>query len=253
MLVIAGHDPTGGAGIIADAQAISAMGAHPVTVVSALTEQDTRRVSGFEVVDAELVLRQIETLTKDINFAAVKVGMLASNSLVQAVAPVLRNLQIPIVFDPVLASGAGDSLADDGLVDVICESLLPYVEIVTPNIPELFCLTGLDNKQTSEQFDAAARCLLKTGVKHVLLTGTHAKSVDVCNRLYPLNKSYVWPRLEGEFHGSGCTLSSAISALLANGAPLETAVEEAQEFVWNSLANAYRISGGQSIPRRDQR
>jgi len=253
VLVIAGHDPTGGAGIVADAQAIRSMGAHPVTVISALTDQNTNRVSSFEAVDTELVLRQIETLTKDINFKAVKVGMLASNSLVQAVAPVLQKLQIPIVFDPVLASGAGDSLADDGLVDVICEFLLPHVEIVTPNTPELFCLTGLDNKETPEQFELAARSLLKTGVKYVLLTGTHATSVDVCNRLYPLNKCYVWPRLEGEYHGSGCTVSSTLSALLANGAPLEIAVKEAQEFVWNSLVNAYRISNGQSIPCRDGR
>lgn len=252
MLVIGGHDPTGGAGIIADAQVIFALGVHPVTVISALTEQDTNRVRSFEVVDTALVLRQIETLTQDIKFAAIKIGMLASATMVKALTPMLRNLQIPIVLDPVLASGVGDSLADEGLVETICESLLAHVEIVTPNLPELFCLTGTDAKQSPEQLDAAANTLLQTGVKHVLLTGTHAVTADVCNRLYPLNKSYVWPRLKGEYHGSGCTLSSAISALLANGASVEMAVEEAQEFVWNSLAHAYQISGGQCIPRRNQ-
>ncbi|MBT5031825.1 MAG: hydroxymethylpyrimidine/phosphomethylpyrimidine kinase [Proteobacteria bacterium] len=259
VLVIAGHDPTGGAGVVADAQTISALGAHPVTLISAHTIQDTQGVNSYQPVPPELVVQQLETLKADMEFAAVKLGMLANKSLVEAIVPVIQSLNTPIVFDPVLASGAGDSLSDDGLVEVLCKVLLPQVKIVTPNLPELFCLTHMKAQEddaaekTPDQQKAAVRKLLEGGVEHVLLTGGHAKSKDVVNRLYPADKGYAWPRLEGEYHGSGCTLASAIAALLANGVSIEYAVEEAQEFTWQSLVGAYRISSGQSIPLRIRR
>ena len=259
VLVIAGHDPTGGAGVVADAQTISALGAHPVTLISALTNQDTQGVNSYQAVPPELVVQQLETLKADMEFAAVKLGMLANKNLVEALAPAIQSLNVPIVFDPVLASGAGDSLSDNGLVEALCEVLLPQVKIVTPNLPELFCLAhvkaqkdGAAEKMLDQQ-KAAVTKLLEGGVEHVLLTGGHAKSEDVVNRLYPADKEYAWPRLEGEYHGSGCTLASAIAALLATGVSIEYAVEEAQEFTWQSLVGAYRISNGQSIPLRNQR
>ena len=259
VLVIGGHDPTSGAGVVADAQTISALGAHPVTLISAHTNQDTQRVNSFQAVPPELVLQQLKTLKADMEFAAVKLGMLANKYLVEAIAPAIQSLNAPIVLDPVLASGAGDSLSDDGLVEVLCKVLLPQVKIVTPNLPELFCLAHVkvqkdgDAEKAPDQQKAAVTKLLEGGVGHVLLTGGHAKSKDVVNRLYPADKEYVWPRLEGEYHGSGCTLASAIAALLATGVSIEYAVEEAQEFTWQSLVRAYRISTGQSIPLRSQR
>ena len=244
MLIIAGHDPTGGAGIVADAQTVTSLGAHPVTVCTALTVQDTNDVKRFQPTGPELVDEQLEVLLADIEFKAVKVGMLGSAEIAGIVKNRIAGLGLPLVLDPVLASGAGSSLSDEAVVGAIRHELLSMTELLTPNTHELKLLGETDDPEQ------AAANIISAGARQVLVTGTHDDTDDVINRLYPDGREYRWPRLGPEFHGSGCTLSTAAAALLARGLELPLAVAEAQEFTWQALVRAYRVSAHQMIPAR---
>ena len=248
VLAIGGHDPTGGAGIIADSQAIAAQGCHPLTLVTALTAQDTRGAQAFWPVAPAQFRQQASLLLDDIPVAAIKLGMLATPGMVECVANLLVAWPgVPVVLDPVLAAGGGGTLQRDGLLAAITGQLLSHCHLVTPNTDESEALTG------SRDPDAAARRLARDGVDAVLITGTHAPGDTVINRLYRQGEpvqARAWPRLEGEFHGSGCTLASAIAALLARGHELEAAVDTAQAYTWQALADAFRPGHGQAIPGR---
>ncbi len=249
IMTIAGHDPTGGAGIQADIEAILSMGGHPVSVVTALTVQDTQRVSRFVPTDASLLIEQCRAVLEDMPIAAIKIGMIGSISNVEAIHSILRDYpQIPVVLDPVLRGGGGGNLAHEEMEDALVSMLLPLTTILTPNSIEARALAP-----EADTLDACAQELLDSGCKHVLITGSHENTRAVENRLYAerrLIDTFSWDRLPGEYHGSGCTLASAIAALLGQGLEPFTAIHEAQDYTWQTLKHGQRLGMGQLIPNR---
>ena len=241
VLTFAASDPTGGAGLQADVLTLAALGCHPLSVVTGLTVQDTRGVESLDAVDAALVERQAAKLLAETRVAAFKLGVLASAANARAVAGIVaRHPRVPLVLDPVLASGRGDPLAGDTVLESLLELIVPRATLATPNSLEAKRLGG-------------ERALLDRGCRYVLVTGTHAETKDVVNTLYDASgklREDRWPRLPGSYHGSGCTLASACAAHLAHGLAMGDAVREAQEFTWRSLRAGFRPADGQLIPWR---
>lgn len=255
VLTLAGSDPSGGAGIQADILTLAALGCHPLSVITALTVQDSASVQDIMVIDADWVNDQARMLLEDMPVAAFKVGLIGSVENVAVIAQLAADYpDVPLILDPVLASGGGDSFADDDLVAAMRDMLLPQVTLLTPNSVEARRLASDDpDEEFDLTLDACATRLLSLGCQHVLITGTHENTQDVVNTLYApdgLARSQSWERLAGSYHGSGCTLASALAALLANGLPLFEAVDEAQQYTYQTLVNAYRPGMGQHIPDR---
>ncbi len=255
VLTFAATDPSGGAGLQADLLTIASMGCHPLSVVTAVTIQDTRGVDDVSPIDAEWVADQARAVLEDMPVDAFKIGLLGSVENIAAIAEVISDYpDIPLVLDPVLASGRGDDLASEDMVDALCELLLPQTTILTPNSIEARRLVH-DEESDEENPDLGecAKRILQMGCEYVLVTGTHEQTPKVINTLYGARgvvSSDEWPRLPGIYHGSGCTLASAIAALLANGLPVADAVREAQEFTWQALQYGFRPGMGQHIPDR---
>lgn len=255
VLTFAASDPSSGAGMQADILTIASMGCHPLSVVTGITVQDTSGVEDIQAVDAELVIDQARTLLEDMPVAAFKIGLLGSVDNIAAIAEVIADYpDVPLVFDPVLASGRGDELANEDMLDALRELLLPQTTILTPNSMEARRLVvDEDNEEDDPSLSECAKRILGMGCEYVLITGTHEHTPKVVNTLYGergLLRSDDWPRLPGIYHGSGCTLASAIAALLANGLSMEDAVREAQEYTWEALKYGFRPGMGQHIPDR---
>ena len=255
VLTFAASDPSAGAGMQADILTIASMGCHPLTVVTAITVQDTSGVDDVQSVDAELVMNQARTVLEDMPVAAFKIGLLGSVENIAAIAEIISDYpDIPLVFDPVLSSGRGDELANEDMLDAMRELLLPQTTILTPNSLEARRLIqDEDNEEDNPDLAECAKRIIQLGCEYVLITGTHENTPKVVNNLYGehgLIRSDSWPRLPGIYHGSGCTLASAIAALLANGLPMEEAVREAQEYTWETLKYGFRPGMGQHIPDR---
>lgn len=255
VLTFAASDPTGGAGIQADLLTLASMGCHPLSVVTALTVQDTAGVEGVLPIDADWIADQARTLLEDMPVAAFKLGLMGSVEAIAAVAEIVSDYpDVPLVLDPVLASGRGDQLADEEMVDALSELLLPQTSVLTPNSLEARRLAQNDEDEADTPTLAeCARRLIEAGCEYVLVTGTHENTAQVENVLYGprgVVRSDRWQRLPGSYHGSGCTLASAIAANLANGLELAEAVREAQDYTWRSLAAGFRPGMGQYIPDR---
>ncbi len=251
VLVFAGHDPSGGAGIQADIEAIAAQGAHALPVITALTVQDNDHVYAVHAVDAQIILQQAMTLVAKIPIAAIKIGIVAHGKNAAAIANFIQKIQqqqpgLPVVLDPVLGSGQGDALALDDAVASL-QPLLKVATLITPNLPEAKRLAP-----TAQDAMAQAQALLAHRCKDVLIKGGHGSDEQVCNLWFGANgqRDWKWPRLPGEFHGSGCTLASAIAGQLAMGKDMRTSLQLAQDFSQRSLQQAYSITKGQLIPLR---
>ncbi|TCS33508.1 hydroxymethylpyrimidine/phosphomethylpyrimidine kinase [Paucimonas lemoignei] len=251
VLVFSGSDPSGGAGMQADVQAIAALGAHPLSVLTSLTVQDNDRVYAVHPVPAALLTQQAQVLIDKIDIAAVKIGIVGNRANAEAIAEIIQQLRqsrpdLPVVLDPVLASGHGDALALDDAVSTLAP-LMALATLVTPNLPEATVLSGGDRR-----IDSQAEVLLAQGCNHVLIKGGHAHDDKVVNRWFSGAefRSWTWPRLPGSFHGSGCTLAAATAALLASGKPMAEAIEDAQMYCHQALEHAYAIADGQLIPSR---
>ncbi|MFA6061381.1 MAG: hydroxymethylpyrimidine/phosphomethylpyrimidine kinase [Gallionella sp.] len=255
VMSFAATDPSGGAGLQADMLTIASMGCHPLSVVTAVTVQDTSGVEDVLPMEAEWVVDQARAMLEDVPVAAFKVGMLGSVENIVAIAEVLADYpDVPFVMDTVLASGRGDELTDDDMLDAMRELLIPQATILTPNSIEARRLAlDEDNEEDDPSLDECAKRILAMGCEYVLITGTHVQSAKVINTLYNehgIVRSDSWARLPGSYHGSGCTLASAIAALLAQGVEVEEAVKEAQEYTWQSLSAGFRPGMGQFIPDR---
>lgn len=255
VLTFAATDPSGGAGMQADLLTIASMGCHPLSVVTAITVQDTSGVDDLLPIDAEWVADQARAVLEDMPVNAFKIGLLGSVENIAAIAEIIADYpDIPLVLDPVLASGRGDELVDESMADALCELLLPQTTILTPNSIEARRLVhDEENDEDNPDLEECAKRLLQMGSEYVLITGTHEHTPKVANILYSergVVRSDEWPRLPGIYHGSGCTLASAIAALLANGLPMAEAVKEAQEFTWQTLQYGFRPGMGQHIPDR---
>jgi hydroxymethylpyrimidine/phosphomethylpyrimidine kinase len=256
-------DPTGGAGMQADLLTVASLGCHAASVITGFTVQDTTGVEEFVAIDADHVDDQARTILEDMPIAAFKIGVLGDVETVAAVAEIVSDYpDLPVILDPVLASGRGDVFADDDTLLAIRELLIPQVTVITPNSYEARRLAAIEEGADQDEpkaltLEAAAAKLIDWGVEFVLITGTHENTIEVVNQLYGeendtavLIRSDAWKRLPGSYHGSGCTLASAIAALLALGIDLEEAVRQAQDYTWKSLAAAFRPGMGQFIPDR---
>jgi hydroxymethylpyrimidine/phosphomethylpyrimidine kinase len=251
VLAFATSDPTGGAGLQADLLTLASLGCHPLSVLTAVSAQDTRGVEGLLAIEPEWIERQARLVLADIPAAAFKVGVLGSARNAQAIATILSaHPRTPVVLDPVLASGRGDALSDSETIKALRSALLPLATVLTPNSLEARRLA-----QAAPDADLAecARALTKLGCKYVLVTGTHESGAQVVNTLYGAGgalREDRWPRLAGEFHGSGCTLASALAAFLARGLTVEDAAQRAQAYTWKTLEAGFRPGQGQHLPNR---
>lgn len=255
VLVFAATDPSGGAGLQADIMTLSSMGCHPLSVVTAVTIQDTMGVDDVSAIDAEWVADQARCVLEDMPVAAFKLGLLGSIEQIAAIAEVVSDYpEVPLILDPVLASGRGDELVNEEMVVALRELLVPQTTILTPNSLEVRRLAAEDSEEGNEpDLAECARRLIASGCEYVLVTGTHENTPQVVNTLYGQNgvvRSDAWQRLPGSYHGSGCTLASAIAATIANGLEIAEAVKDAQEYTWQTLKAAFRPGMGQHIPDR---
>jgi hydroxymethylpyrimidine/phosphomethylpyrimidine kinase len=255
VLVFAATDPSGGAGLQADIMTLSSMGCHPLSVVTAVTIQDTMGVDDISPIDAEWVSDQARCVLEDMPVAAFKLGLLGNIEQIAAIAEVVSDYpEVPLILDPVLASGRGDELVNEEMVVALRELLVPQTTILTPNSLEVRRLAAEDSEEGDEpDLAECARRLIASGCEYVLVTGTHENTPQVVNTLYGQNgvvRSDAWQRLPGSYHGSGCTLASAIAATIANGLEIAEAVKDAQEYTWQTLKAAFRPGMGQHIPDR---
>src|SRR2546421_11454267 len=212
VMTFAASDPSGGAGIQADILTLASMGCHPLSVITAITVQDTMGVEALQPIDADWVADQARCLLEDMPVDAFKIGALGSVENIAAIAEILADYpDVPLVLDPVLASGRGDELASDEMMQAMRELLLPHATLLTPNSMEARRLADHDDDGEMSLAECAQR-LIAAGCAHVLVTGTHAVTPEVVNTLYGKSgvvRSDSWPRLSGKYHGSGCTLASA--------------------------------------------
>jgi hydroxymethylpyrimidine/phosphomethylpyrimidine kinase len=254
VLVFAATDPTGGAGLQADILTLASMGCHPLSVVTAITVQDTTGVDQILALDSEWVVEQARNVLEDMPVAAFKIGVLGSVEIISAVAEVVSDYpDVPLILDPVLASGRGDELATDEMVEAMRDLLIPQTTLITPNSIEARRLAASDDETDYPDLPECARRLIELGCEYVLITGTHENTAQVVNTLYGAEgvvRSDAWQRLPGSFHGTGCTLAAAVAATIANGLPIPEAIRDAQEFTWQTLKSAFRPGMGQHIPDR---
>ncbi len=248
-LVFAGHDPSGGAGLQADIEALASNGCHAATLVTCLTSQDTNNVYSIHSTPASQLIEQARTLLADISISAIKIGLVPSIEIAEAIHVLLQEFtHVPIVIDPVLRAGGGGSVQEDDTQDAMQSLLFPLATVLTPNGPEARRLAP-----NADTLDACGIALLDQGCEYVLISGGHEQGDQVTNKLYGNNRcleQFHWPRLDGEFHGSGCTLASSIAGLLAHGHEPHSAAREAQQYTWDSLKHAYPIGKGQLQPHR---
>jgi hydroxymethylpyrimidine/phosphomethylpyrimidine kinase len=238
-LTIAGSDSSGGAGIQADLKTFSAFGVYGASVITALTAQNTRGVTAVEPIAASFVAAQMEAVLSDLDVGAIKTGMLANKAVVETVADRLRvGPRRPLIVDPVMVATSGDVLLEPEAIDAIKHRLAPLATVITPNLAEAARM--LDAQEAASEAEAVeqARALLALGCGAVLLKGGHGKGEDAIDILCGAGgiERFVRPKVDtSHTHGTGCTLSAAIAALLAQGAGLEEAVGRAKDYVWQGL------------------
>ena len=248
VLTLAGVDPSGGAGIFADLKTFSALGAYGTGIVVALTAQNTQGVTGIHLVPAAFVAQQIDTLFADVRIDSAKVGMLANAELIATVSAGLRRHGVRrLVVDPVMVSKSGHHLLQPDAVEALRRELLPLAEVVTPNLPEAGVLLGRTEPRTIEEMRIAARDLHQFGSRFVLLKGGHldgAESIDILDdgtTQIELRSPRIATR---NTHGTGCTLSAAIAALLPQRATTADAVRDAKNYLTSAIAAADQLSVG---------
>ncbi|MBK5103720.1 MAG: hydroxymethylpyrimidine/phosphomethylpyrimidine kinase [Burkholderiales bacterium] len=229
------------------------MGCHALTVVTAITVQDTAGIEDVLPIEADWVSDQARVLLEDMPVAAFKIGLVGSVENCAAIAEVVSDYpDVPLIFDPVLASGRGDDIATEELIEAMREMLIPQTTIITPNSLEARRLAD-DGGEEEKSLEDCAKRILEMGCEYVLITGTHENTPQVINTLYGQQgviRSDSWQRLPDSYHGSGCTLAAAIAATLANGLDIPEAVREAQEYTWQTLNAGFRPGMGQHIPDR---
>lgn len=250
-LTIAGSDSGGGAGIQADLKTFAANGCYGMSVITALTAQNTQGVTGIHPVPVDFVARQLDAVLSDLGADAVKIGMLYSPELIETVARKLQEYRVSrIVLDPVMVAQSGDKLIKDDAIAALKSHLIPLAEILTPNLPEAEVLLGRKISGAAEM-PGAALALAELGCRNVLVKGGHlvGAASDDCLCLGEEKRIVRFPGARVETlnnHGTGCTLSSAIAAFIARGAEVEAAVRHAKEYVAGAIraGAAYRIGHG---------
>jgi hydroxymethylpyrimidine/phosphomethylpyrimidine kinase len=244
-LTIAGSDTIGGAGIQADLKTFSALGVYGTTAITALTAQNTKGVSSINEAPADFVKAQIDAVLSDLAVGAVKIGMTASQPIVEAIADRLEHWKPKnVVLDPVMIATSGDRLLADGTIDAIRTRLMPLASLVTPNLPEAAALLNEPVAQSEDAIADQGRRILKLGVPAVLIKGGHGEGPESIDYLITADRvvRFAAPRVKTKnVHGTGCTLSSAIAAGLAKGDSLEDAIRQAKDYVSAAIAAADRL------------
>ncbi len=246
-LTVAGSDSIGGAGIQADVKAMSVVGVHAASVITAVTAQNTCGVDGIFPIPEEFIKAQLEAVLKDCDIKAVKTGMLYSAEIVGTVADILEDHEMPLIVDPVMVSGTGSSLSDDGYASALKKKLLPMCELVTPNKHEAEVLAKMKIK-TRDDLMLACELIGKQG-SSVLMKGGHFNTPTVVDYLY-LSSEFTkmeYPRLRKAGHGSGCVLSSFITANMAKGLDIVNAVLKSRELIQESISSQYAIGKGDVV------
>ena len=246
VLCCSGLDPTGGAGIQADIEAVAAQGAHALAIVTALTAQDTHNVMTVVAVDAGLLRQQLELLLADCDIKAIKLGLLGDATQLPLLAEFIQRSGTPVVIDPILRAGGGRELVGKSFAQAFGEMLFPHCTVLTPNAAEARRLTGC------ESLDDAGAALLAMGVQHVLITGGDEPGGVVRNHWYCGDGVRVFERerIAGQFHGAGCTLAATIAARLALGDSVEQALLCSQDCVAQTLRAAKPVGKGRWVPHR---
>jgi hydroxymethylpyrimidine kinase/phosphomethylpyrimidine kinase len=246
-LTIAGFDPSGGAGIVADVKTFTAFGCFAAAAITSLTFQNTSGVFGAAHQSAETLRAQVLAVVEDFPVAGAKTGMLPTREIIEEAARLFRETALPApVVDPVIRSTSGYDLIDAAALDALKHELLPLARLVTPNLPEAEALTGLEIND-EQGMVSAARALLEAGARAVLVKGGHlsGEAVDVLLDDSGEVKTFVAERIEtASTHGTGCTLSAAIAACLARGMSLEESVGTAKRFVTEAIRRAPRLGHG---------
>lgn len=242
VLIIAGSDSGGGAGVQGDLKTVTALGGYAATAITALTAQNTQRVAGVQLVEPEFVARQMRVVLEDIGADALKTGMLATTAIIEAVAAVVEDIAvgIPLVVDPVMVAKSGDRLLDAEAILTLKKRLLCHAEVVTPNTPEAEVLTGTTIRDLKDMRHAA-HLILSFGPKAVLLKGGHMDGRLITDLLAWEEGEEVFesPRIQTPHtHGTGCTLASAIATGLAQGLSLRDAVARGRHYVEEAILNA---------------
>ena len=245
-MTIAGSDSGAGAGVQADLKTFAALGVYGTCVLTAITAQNTRRVTDVFELPTSVVRSQIEAVVEDIGTDAVKTGMLSSAQIIETVARAVRDLDLPnLVVDPVMVAKGGDRLLREDAVDALRELLIPLARVVTPNVPEAEVLVGRPIEGL-EDAERAARDIVAMGARAAVVKGGHLQG-DAVDVLYDGRslRRFSAPRVETtSTHGTGCTFASAVAAGLARGRPLEEAVTRAKEYVTEAMRRAFPLGHG---------
>ena len=245
VLVFSGLDPCGGAGVGADIESINQFGVTPLPIVTTLTVQNTQSVKSTQTVDAQLITEQFNHLKEDVDFSVVKIGLLSSKSQIQTIASLLETCEaLTIVLDPIVSSSTNQQLLDEQALKSLKQELLPMVTVLTPNVAELNALSSTEDEQ---------QAIESLPCEWVLLTTTDTSKNKIEHRLYhhaQCVERFTYTKLPGDYHGSGCTLSSTISALLASGVDVNIACKRALDYTYQSLLSAKSIGKMQYHPNR---
>ena len=248
VLCFSGHDPGGGAGIHADIEAIAAQRAHALTVITAMTVQDSCNVSRVDAVPTELLAAQVETLLADSRIAAIKLGLLGSAAQIPLLLATIRRCGVPVIGDPILRAGGGAALMAAAMLQALRTELMPNVDLLTPNAAELRRLVP----EAATLLDAA-RSLQAQNARQLLVTGGDEAGDEVCNLWLDADgiaHTFRWPRLPAQFHGAGCTLAAAIAGRIAVGDSWADAIEAGQQYTQQALQHAYASGRGRLLPQR---
>jgi len=247
VLIIAGSDSSGGAGVQADIKTCAAFGVYSQSAITAITAQNTHGVQQVEACSPTMVRAQIRSAMDDIGADIIKIGMLATADIIDVVAEEIKDSAALVVLDPVMVATSGDSLLQDAAVEALKDRLIPHCDIITPNVPEAEILTGVSIKEASD-LATAGRQLLEMGAYAALMKGGHLTGKTVIDVLVSDEGASMMtgPRIHSRHtHGTGCTLASAVAAGLALGHPLEEAVMRARDFVFEAINNAPKLGAGQ--------
>lgn len=247
VLTIAGSDCSGGAGIQADLKTFAALGCFGTSAITAVTVQNTLGTSKIHNLPPELVQEQVIAVMEDIKCGAIKIGMVHNRQLIEAIAMVLKNYAIPIIFDPVMVASSGDRLIENEAVETLKKLLFPLCTIVTPNLDEAAVLTSMKINTVREMKKAAIR-LIEEGCKAVLIKGGHLKGPELFDLYFDQQGNqqlFTSIRIDtNNTHGTGCTLSSAIAAFMAMGYELLMAIEMAKIYVHQAIENGKNVKTG---------
>ena len=245
VLLFSGLDPSGAAGIVADIETINQFGMTSLPIITTLTVQNSQEVKLVEATSQTLIEAQFQALTEDIAFKTVKIGLLGSLGQIKTIIKLLNTKpELSIILDPVITSGNDEVLLDEDVINVMRSDLIPLVTILTPNLTELSRLApGLDEQSAISSLDCP----------WILVTTTDNSEVDIEHRLYhqsELVDQFLYKKLPGKYHGSGCTLSSAISALIASDMPVKVACKRALDYTYQTLLSAKKLGKIQYHPNR---